>query len=118
MKNNRIAKKSYIPAEKMPVSERAKQFMPFAALKGFEEAIAQKEREYFKEERSLLSEEQLAELSYKASNLRENDTVTLEYYDGYIYKKVSATYLYTDTEERFILTDAGKIYFDDVRKIY
>ena len=27
----------------MPVAERAKQFMPFAALKGFEEALEQKE---------------------------------------------------------------------------
>ena len=29
----------------MPVSERAKQFMPFAALKGYEEALRAKERE-------------------------------------------------------------------------
>ena len=27
----------------MPVAERAKQFMPFAALKGFEEALEKKE---------------------------------------------------------------------------
>lgn len=31
--------------EKMPVSERAKQFMPFAALKGLPEALEKKERE-------------------------------------------------------------------------
>ena len=30
---------------KMDVSNRAKQFAPFAALKGFEEAIREKERE-------------------------------------------------------------------------
>lgn len=30
---------------KMPVSQRAKQFMPFAALDGLEEAIVQKEWE-------------------------------------------------------------------------
>lgn len=33
------------PREKMPISERAKQFMPFAALKGLPEALEKKERE-------------------------------------------------------------------------
>lgn len=33
-------------AGKMPVSERAKQFMPFAALRGLEEALAEQDRTY------------------------------------------------------------------------
>lgn len=33
------------PREKMPISERAKQFMPFAALKGLPEALEKKEKE-------------------------------------------------------------------------
>lgn len=33
------------PRVKMPISERAKQFMPFAALKGLPEALLKKERE-------------------------------------------------------------------------
>ena len=32
------------PLSKMPRQDRAKQFMPFAALKGLPEAIAKKER--------------------------------------------------------------------------
>ena len=32
------------PGNKMPVSERAKQFMPFAALKGLPEALAAREK--------------------------------------------------------------------------
>ena len=32
------------PRMKMPVSERAKQFMPFSALKGLDEALREKER--------------------------------------------------------------------------
>lgn len=31
------------PRTKMPISERAKQFMPFAAVKGYHEALAKKE---------------------------------------------------------------------------
>lgn len=33
------------PMQPMPVAERAKQFLPFAALKGFEEALARVEKE-------------------------------------------------------------------------
>ncbi len=36
------------PKTKMPISERAKQFMPFSALKGLDEAIAKKEEEHLK----------------------------------------------------------------------
>lgn len=32
------------PAQRMPIEERAKQFMPFAALKGLNEALAAAER--------------------------------------------------------------------------
>ena len=32
------------PKQKMPIEERAKQFMPFSALKGLEEALASKEK--------------------------------------------------------------------------
>jgi len=33
------------PREKMPIEDRAKQFMPFAALKGLPEALAKVEEE-------------------------------------------------------------------------
>ena len=33
------------PREKMPLSKRAKQFMPFAALNGLDDALRQKEWE-------------------------------------------------------------------------
>ena len=32
------------PKNKMPIADRAKQFMPFAALKGLPEALAAKEK--------------------------------------------------------------------------
>lgn len=37
------------PRNKMPIEERAKQFMPFAALKGLPEALAAKERQIMAE---------------------------------------------------------------------
>lgn len=45
---------------KMSREERAKQFMPFAALKGYEEALREKEREVAEREaEEKLSEEEL-----------------------------------------------------------
>lgn len=44
------------PRAKMPVSERAKQFMPFAAVKGLDEALQQK-----RHERELIPRAELSE---------------------------------------------------------
>lgn len=38
-------------SSKMPISERAKQFMPFAALKGLDEALRRKEWEVEEKQR-------------------------------------------------------------------
>ena len=43
-----VTKVANRPKNKMPISERAKQFMPFSALKGLDEAIAKKEQEHLK----------------------------------------------------------------------
>lgn len=102
----------------MPISERAKQFMPFAALKGFEEAIRQKEREYFKEERAQLSEEKTEEISEVLSALGPDDMICVEYYDGYNYTEECACVHFTDTREGFISTDKGSIYFNDIKNVY
>lgn len=62
----------------MDRSDRAKQFMPFDALKGFREAL--KERERVVVPKRVLSEEQLEELDRKFSMVKKGDVVTVEYY--------------------------------------
>lgn len=39
------------PRHKMPISERAKQFAPFAAIRGLEEALRKKEEEIKQKEK-------------------------------------------------------------------
>ena len=46
----------------MPRIQRAKQFMPFAAVRGLDRALAEKERELLREEKKTLSEESAGEL--------------------------------------------------------
>lgn len=59
--------------EKMPVAERAKIFMPFSALTGYGDVIAEKQK--ITTERAVLSEERKAELDYKIQMLRENSHI-------------------------------------------
>ena len=66
------------------MENRAKQFMPFAALKGYEEALRAKEKIVV--EKIELSEEKKAELDYKIQQIQKNDIVTVVYFlkDEYI----------------------------------
>ena len=65
----------------MPPSRRAKQFVPFDALKGLKEAIAQKE--HAPVPRRELSEDAIAEINRCLSNLRLGQLVTVVYYCDY-----------------------------------
>lgn len=57
---------------------RAKQFLPFDALKGFSEALREKEIEY--EEKRDLSEESLVELNDKFNQIEKGRYVKIKYY--------------------------------------
>ena len=63
----------------MPVAERAKQFMPFAALRGLPEALAEKEK--VRVPRRVLSDEQMEILNQKLLRLCRGEIVTVVYYD-------------------------------------
>lgn len=62
----------------MAVSRRAKQFAPFAALKGFEEAVRKKEEIY--EAKRILPEEKKNELDMKLKILAPGMAVQVEYF--------------------------------------
>ena len=65
----------------MPLSQRAKQFAPFDALKGLKEAIAQKE--HTPTPRRELSEDAIAEINTRLSNLKPGQLATVVYYCDY-----------------------------------
>ncbi len=65
---------------------RAKQFLPFDALKGFQEALREKEIEY--EEKRELSEEVLIELNNKFNQIEKESYVEIKYYKNGRYNKI------------------------------
>jgi len=50
---------------KMSREQRAKQFLPFAAVSGLDEALQKKEKEYFQKPEPILAEDYLELLDYE-----------------------------------------------------
>ena len=72
---------------KMDNYQRAKQFMPFAALKGYKEALKEKEKQVVKQANIL--EDTLEELDYTLASLETGDMVSCIYYDEGEYVKLT-----------------------------
>lgn len=62
----------------MEIAHRAKIFAPFAALKGFEDCV--KEKEIIFEERKLLTDDQTERLNQRLRFLKDDDWITAEYF--------------------------------------
>ena len=84
----------------MPASERAKQFMPFAAVKGLEEALAAKE--CVTVERGEPSEDAVEELNRKLQQLRVGEVATAEYHTGSDYRRITGMVAKIDPVEKFL----------------
>lgn len=69
------------PRVPMPPSHRAKQFAPFQALKGLNEAIARKEKK--PAPRRYLTEDAIAEINAALKALKKGQMITVVYYCEY-----------------------------------
>ena len=65
---------------------RAKQFLPFDALKGLQEALREKEIEH--EEKIELSEETLSELNNKFNKIEKGSKVKIKFYKNNKYIEI------------------------------
>lgn len=100
---------------KMAREERAKQFMPFAALKGHMEALRQKEKIVV--EKQELSEEYKEALDYKLRSIRQKDIVTVVYFCKDEYLKMTGMVARIDETARVLKVVNTKISFDDLYEI-
>ena len=94
------------------MDNRAKQFVPFAAVKGFEEALRARER--ITVEKIELSEERKAELDYKLHQIQKRDIITVVYFDKDEYVKVEGMVSRMDIDARILKVVNTKIPFDDI----
>lgn len=98
------------------MDNRAKQFVPFAAVKGFEEALRAKERIVV--EKIELSEERKAELDFKLHQIHKRDIITVVYFDKDEYVKVEGMVSRLDVDARILKIVNTKIAFDDIYDLY
>lgn len=100
------------PRTRMSVEQRAKQFMPFAALRGLPEALAAKEKVIVP--RVELSEEMAAELDRKMHMLKKGEIATVVYFSKDEYLKMTGMVARIDETARVLQIVNTVISFDDI----
>ena len=98
-------------------ADRAKQFMPFAAVKGLEEALERKRREMLWQERKSLSEEMQEALNAVICALKKGDFLSLTAYRGGEYLRFSGKLEKIDRMENCLFVSGERIAFEDLLEI-
>ena len=99
----------------MTIQDRAKQFMPFAALKGYDDALRAKEKIVV--DKKTLSPEKLDEIDNKMHQIKIGMVISVIYYFENQYIKKTGMVAKIDANSRFIQIVNTKIYFDDIYDI-
>ena len=100
---------------KMTREDRAKQFMPFAALKGYPEALEQKEKIVVP--KAEITEEYAQMLDQKLRRVTKNDIITVIYFSKGEYLKKTGMVSRIDETARILKVVNTKILFDDIYDI-
>ncbi len=103
------------PRMKMPVSERAKQFMPFSALSGLEDALRKKERIVVK--KAELSDESAQDIANTLNLIKKGTYVQVVYFNDGEYISIQGIVTSFDKVFRKMTVVKTEIEFDDIYKI-
>lgn len=91
---------------------RARQFMPFSALKGFEELVREQERRT--EPRREMTEERARKLSFAIAALRKGDSVRAVHYADGAYRELEGRVESVDRTFRTLRAAGTLVSFDDI----
>lgn len=92
--------------------ERARQFMPFAALRGYYDLI--REAEYVPEPRRPITEEHSRTLSETAARIKPRTIAQATYYDGRAYRTITGAVSQISCDLRIIRILKTTISFNDL----
>lgn len=92
--------------------ERARQFMPFSALKGFEELVRERERKT--EPRREMTEERARALSFAIAAIRKGDRIRAVHYADGAYRELKGQVDSIDRTFRTLRAGGELISFDDI----
>lgn len=101
----------------MPISKRAKQFMPFDAVVGLRAALQEKEK--IKEKRKIASDDLEEEIDRKIKNLQIGDEITVIFYNTTLESYNQITEKVTDINVKFKRFKIGEVFinFKDIFEI-
>lgn len=101
--------------------ERAKQFLPFDALKGLQEALKEKEKELEFVQRIDLVDEVIEKISEKLQMLELGNVVVVKYYCNKSYKEVIGEVRKVDRVKKKLVILVGNeevsVKFSDILKL-
>ena len=100
---------------KMSQKDRAKQFAPFAALKGHDEALAKYSR--FQEEKIELAEDEAVIMNEILASLQKGDNIIVTYYISGCYTILSGSVEKIYQYENQIAIGGQIINFEDIYRI-
>ena len=98
----------------MPASQRAKQFMPFSAVKGLEEALAEQERKATRVKRVELNEDAVENLNHTLQRLEKEMRVSVTYYATGHYQKMEGVVQKIDVVRQALKVDGVNIPFENL----
>ena len=101
--------------ERRPRADRAQQFMPFAALKGYYDLI--RERERVVEPKRELTDEQALELSQRLARMERRTMASVVHYDGEAYVTTHGLVSDIDLAARTVAIVRTRIAFEDIWEI-
>jgi len=97
--------------------DRAKQFLPFDAMKGLQEALRAEEAKRSRVERRELGEEDAEHISHVLGQTSRGDAVRVTYYRAGRYLAAEGEVSAFDVIRRTLTVDGQKIPFDDISDI-
>jgi len=100
---------------RMPLSERAKIFVPFDPLKGFRAALSERERIRVPE--GDLTEEDAREFSDRLTRVTKGSMVAVTFYDDGVYRRVEGCVSRVDLMARELVVVDVHVPLDAVRRI-
>ncbi len=94
--------------------DRAKQFMPFDALKGLQEALRSKEEKRSRVAKAVLSEERVEEISALLVKLRRGSKVEVNFYRDGHYLVAEGEIAEVNSIYKYLKMGEERIFFDDL----
>ena len=95
--------------------DRASQFLPFDALKGFKEAILLKEKK--EENKKILFDDFNDILNLKLKKIKKGDIIKIKFFYNLEYIETVSEVKEINYSFKYLLLSNSKIYFDDILDI-